>query len=77
MTGALIPFLSMITLLLVATFAAISASRTESRRRDPDAPVSTLARDGKFGGVAFLVPLAERARRPRTDRVPYRLSPRW
>ena len=33
--------------------------------RDPNAPVSTLAKDGKYGGVAFLRPLDERIRDPR------------
>ena len=33
--------------------------------RDPNAPISTLAKDGKFGGVAFLVPLDEQLARHR------------
>ncbi|NEX45532.1 hypothetical protein [Pseudotabrizicola algicola] len=62
MTGAIVPFLSLLTLLAVATFALLSKARVEARRHDPNAPKSTLARDGKYGGVAFLLPLAERAR---------------
>ncbi|MFN4154688.1 MAG: hypothetical protein ACK4HF_08545 [Paracoccaceae bacterium] len=63
MTGALIPFLSLLTMLAVLVFAMISKARVEERRHDPNAPKSTLARDGKFGGVGFLLPLAERERR--------------
>ena len=54
--GAIVPFLSLFTLLAVAVLALISKERTKERMRDPNAPVSTLARDGKFGGVAFLLP---------------------
>ena len=54
--GAIVPFLSLFTLLAVAVLALISKERTKERMRDPDAPVSTLAKDGKFGGVAFLLP---------------------
>jgi hypothetical protein len=64
MTGSIVPVLALLTLLAVAIFALISKSRVDHRRRDPNAPVSTLARDGKFGGVAFLRPLAERAPKP-------------
>jgi hypothetical protein len=62
MFEGLIPVLSLGTLLAVAVLALISKERTKDRMRDPNAPVSTLAKDGKFGGVAFLVPLAERQR---------------
>ncbi|PJF10507.1 hypothetical protein [Pseudorhodobacter sp. MZDSW-24AT] len=62
MTGALIPFLSLLTMLAVLIFALVSKARVEERRHDPNAPKSTLARDGKYGGVAFLKPLAERQR---------------
>ncbi|MFN3280937.1 MAG: hypothetical protein ACK40I_04630 [Tabrizicola sp.] len=61
--GAIVPFLSLFTLLAVAVLALISKERTRDRMRDPDAPVSTLAKDGKYGGVAFLLPLEVRARR--------------
>lgn len=60
MTGAIVPFLSLLTLLAVAVFALVSKARVEERRHDPNAPKSTLATDGKYGGVAFLRPLAER-----------------
>ena len=63
MTGALIPFLSLLTMLAVLMFAMISKARVEERRHDPNAPKSTLAKDGKYGGVAFLLPLAELERR--------------
>jgi hypothetical protein len=33
--------------------------------RDPNAPVSSLAKDGKYGGVAFLLPLDQRLRNQR------------
>jgi hypothetical protein len=52
----LIPVLSLTTMLIVLVLALISKERTEERRHDPTAPVSTLATDGKFGGVAFLRP---------------------
>lgn len=58
--GSIIPFLSLFTLLAVGVLALISAARTKARMRDPNAPVSTLAKDGKYGGVAFLMPLDER-----------------
>lgn len=61
--GAIVPFLSLFTLLAVAVLALISKERTRERMRDPNAPVSTLAKDGKYGGVAFLLPLEVRARR--------------
>ncbi|MDO9640503.1 MAG: hypothetical protein Q7J44_18365 [Pseudotabrizicola sp.] len=60
--GALIPFLSLITMLAVLVFAMISKARVEERRHDPNAPKSTLAKDGKYGGVGFLVPLREQSR---------------
>lgn len=56
MSGAIVPILSLFTLLAVAVLALISKERTKERMHDPNAPVSTLARDGKFGGVAFLLP---------------------
>jgi len=58
----LIPFLSLFTLLAVSLFAAISKERVDERRHDPNAPKSTLAKDGPQGGVAFLLPLAEQPR---------------
>jgi hypothetical protein len=60
--GAIVPFLSLFTLLAVGVFAIISKERTKERMRDPNAPVSTLAKDGKYGGVAFLRPLEDRMR---------------
>jgi hypothetical protein len=54
--SSLIPLLSLVTLLAVAVFALWSKERTEERRHDPDAPVSTLSKDGRYGGVAFLNP---------------------
>ena len=53
----LVPFLSLFTILAVSAFALVSKARVEERRHDPNAPVSTLAKDGPQGGVAFLVPL--------------------
>ena len=73
MDGAIVPVLSLFTLLAVAVLALISKERTKDRMRDPNAPVSTLAKDGKFGGVAFLMPLDDRlriARRMELARVP-------
>ena len=54
--GGIVPILSLFTLLAVAVLALISKERTKDRMRGPTAPVSTLAKDGKFGGVAFLLP---------------------
>lgn len=56
MIEGLVPLLGIGTLLAIAVFALINRERTKDRMRDPNAPVSTLARDGKFGGVAFLLP---------------------
>ena len=63
MFEGLVPLLALATLLAVAVFALISKARTKDRMRDPNAPVSTLAKDGKYGGVAFLLPLDARVRR--------------
>jgi hypothetical protein len=60
MFEGIVPVLSLVTLLVVAAFAIISRERTKDRMRDPNAPVSTLAKDGKYGGVPFLLPLDER-----------------
>lgn len=56
----LIPFLSLFTLLVVAIFALVNKAATDERRHDPNAPKSTLAKDGPQGGVAFLIPLDQR-----------------
>lgn len=47
-----LPLLTMFTLLAVVIFALVSKHRTEKRRHDPDAPKSTLAKDGPQGGIA-------------------------
>jgi hypothetical protein len=73
MSGAIVPFLSLFTLLAVAVLAIISKERTKERMRDPNAPVSSLAKDGPYGGVAFLMPLEQRLARSRVPaevRVP-------
>lgn len=41
----LLPLLAMLTLLGVALLALVSKERVERRRRDPNAPKSTLAKD--------------------------------
>ncbi len=56
----IVPMLALGTLLSVAVFALVSKAKIEERRHDPNAPKSTLAKDGPQGGVAFLVPLADR-----------------
>lgn len=71
--GAIVPFLSLFTLLAVGIFALISAERTKERMRDPNAPVSTLAKDGKYGGVAFLLPLDAQVREVEVLRPVYTL----
>jgi hypothetical protein len=73
MFDGMIPLLALFTLLAVLVLALIAKERTKDRLRDPNAPTSTLAKDGKFGGVAFLRPLAERAADPRD---PLSLPPR-
>jgi hypothetical protein len=67
--GGIVPILSLFTLLAVAVLALISKERTKDRMRDPSAPVSTLAKDGKYGGVAFLRPLSDRIRVVRRNEV--------
>jgi hypothetical protein len=42
----LVPLLAMLTLLAFLIFAMIGKARVDKRRRDPDAPKSTLAEDG-------------------------------
>ena len=63
MDSSIIPVLFLITLLSVLIFALVSKARTVERKRDPNAPVSTLALDGKYGGVGFLLPPGEWPRR--------------
>jgi hypothetical protein len=63
----LVPLLSLITLLAVAVFAAVSKVDVEERMDDPSIPKSTLAVDGPFGGVGFLRPIDPGPRR--IDRV--------
>lgn len=41
----LLPLLAMLTLLGVAIVALVGKERVERRRKDPDAPKSTLAED--------------------------------
>lgn len=55
----LIPFLALFTLLGVCIFALVSKERTDARRHDPNAPKSTLAKDGPQGGIAALGPAGE------------------
>ena len=55
MDFAIIPFLSLITILCAVLFAIVSQSRVEARLHDPNVPKSTLAKDGPQGGVAFLM----------------------
>ena len=52
----LVPLLSLVTLLAVAAFAAVSKVAVEARMDDPTVPKSTLAKDGPQGGVGFLIP---------------------
>lgn len=77
--SGLIPLLSLLTLLAVAVFALVSKGATEERRHDPDAPVSTLAKDGRFGGVAFLnpglLPMRAGPIQPGQDPLPPRTPP--
>ncbi len=63
MFEGLIPLLSLMTLLIVLVVALINKERTKDRMHDPNAPVSSLAKDGRYGGVAFLMPLEERVHR--------------
>jgi len=59
----IIPFLFMFTLLFVLVFSLINKKAVKERIADPNAPKSTLAKDGPQGGVAFLLPYEERKRR--------------
>ncbi|MFQ6776308.1 hypothetical protein V6Z69_13975 [Cereibacter sphaeroides] len=65
----IIPFLSLITLLAGILFAIASKDRVEARRHDPNAPNSTLAKDGPQGGVAFLRKDGPTARKPDAEPV--------
>lgn len=56
----IIPTLFLFTLLAVAIFALVNKQAVDERRHDPNAPKSTLAKDGPQGGVEFLKPLDER-----------------
>lgn len=51
--------------LAVLALALIAKERWKDRQRDPNAPTSTLAKDGKFGRLSFLRPPAERVADPR------------
>jgi len=62
MFEAVVPILAFGTLLAIVIFALVSRHRTLQRKHDPNAPISTLARDGKYGGVGFLVPPDQRRR---------------
>jgi len=47
----LLPLLALFTLVAVMVLAMWSKAATERRKADPDAPKSTLAKDGPQGGV--------------------------
>ena len=44
-TSIFLPLLTFGTLFAVAIFALVSSERTERRRKDPNAPKSSLAKD--------------------------------
>jgi H+/Cl- antiporter ClcA len=48
-TSFFIPLLSLLTLLAVCIFALVSKASVEKRRHDPNAPKSSLAKDGPTG----------------------------
>ncbi len=60
MFEGIVPVLALGTMFIVLVLALINKERTKDRQRDPNAPISTLARDGKYGGVGFLVPAGQR-----------------
>jgi len=64
----IVPFLFLFTLLAVCVFALVSKKAVEDRQDDPSVPKSTLAKDGPQGGVGFLQPLEEQARRRQQGR---------
>lgn len=47
----LLPLLAMFTLLCVVVFALVSKKQVEERRRDPEAPKSSLAPDSAGPGA--------------------------
>lgn len=49
-----LPFLALFTLGVVLVFALLSRKRIRDRMKDPNAPKSTLAKDGPQGGVEML-----------------------
>ena len=66
----LVPFLALFTLLAVAVFAIVSKNRVEKRRHDPNAPTSTLAKDGPQGGIDALTPPDQQmANKPKVEPV--------
>lgn len=53
-TTFIVPLLALVTLLAVCLFAMISKASIERRRHDPNAPKSSLAKDGPTGNpVAY------------------------
>ncbi|MCE6951891.1 hypothetical protein LAZ40_19425 [Cereibacter sphaeroides] len=65
----IVPFLFLFTLLAGVVFAMVSKDRIEARRHDPNAPKSTLAKDGPQGGVAFLRKDGPTAQKPDVEPV--------
>lgn len=55
-TWTLLSVLAFGTMGIVIVLALISKFRTEQRRHDPNAPTSTLAKDGPEGGTEMLDP---------------------
>ncbi len=50
----IVPLLSLITMGAVCAFALISKAKVEERMHDPNAPKSSLAKDGPEGGTDLL-----------------------
>ena len=42
----IVPLLALVTMLAAVVFALVSKAKTDARRHDPNAPTSTLAKDG-------------------------------
>lgn len=57
-----LPLLALFTLVAVMAIGLISKAATERRKADPEAPTSTLAKDGPEGGVDL--PEMNRANQP-------------
>ena len=65
-TSIFLPVLTFGTMFAVIVFALVSKERTERRRKDPNAPKSTLAEDAPERASPLMAKPAQTRRDPRT-----------